>query len=236
MHDFGKFTYLDLHKTGSSYVSQFLKNCCILDQIKFSKHDWIKEDYRSDCFYFITIRHPQELWSSLYRYGLDCKGDVFNRLKQFNMLHHYKSFDTFLNFCLDEKNASLLGYDYNSEISNHIGFMSFRFLKLSLQFPMNKIYHCINTSKDFPSLESKFITNLEIKNEQLNEELLNLATVLFPHYFDDIKVREFLNSNTRINESKTSQTDVDRLNDFSLSRMFRKEWLLMSRYREIFHN
>jgi hypothetical protein len=160
MHDFGKIVYLDMHKTGSSYVSQFLNNCCVLDQLKFSKHDWIRDDYRSDCFYFITVRHPQELWLSLYRYGLDCKGDVFNRLKQLNMLHQYQSFDIFLKFCLDENNASLLGYDYNSEISNHIGFMSFRFLKLSLQFPMNKINHCINTNKDFYSLESKFMETL----------------------------------------------------------------------------
>ena len=128
MHDFGKIVYLDLHKTGSTYISAFLTACCLLTENKFSKHDWIRADYDSNNFYFISIRHPLSLYSSLYRYGLDGKGDVYNRLRKSNNLSTYSSFNSFVEFLIDERNADLLGYGYNQIYAKHIGFMSFRFL------------------------------------------------------------------------------------------------------------
>ena len=180
MHDFGKLAYLDVHKTGSSYVSDFLNTCCTLQQVRFSKHDWVREDYRQDCFYFITIRNPIDMWSSLYRFGLDKKGDVYNRLYKIGLSSKYESFNSFVEFCLNEKNADLLGFDYNEEISKLIGFMSFRFLKLSLRYPMKQIRQCINNSLNLQALENNFITKLEIKNEMLDEGLINLSMKLYP--------------------------------------------------------
>jgi hypothetical protein len=180
MHDFGKIAYLDVQKTGSSYVSEFLNSCYILKQVRFAKHDGVREDYRSDCFYFITLRNPYDTWSSLYRYGLDRRGDIFNRLNRVHMLGCYETFDKFVNFCLDEEHANLLCNDYNSEISEFIGFMSFRFLKLSLQFPMRYIKRCISEGLSLRTLENKFITRLEIKNEKLNEQLATLSLEIIP--------------------------------------------------------
>lgn len=230
MHDFGEIAYLELHKTGSTYVNQFLNSCCRLAPLRFSKHDSVREDYRSDCFYFITIRNPNDMWSSLYRFGLDKKGGVFNRLSKVGLLDCYESFEKFVNFCLDEENANLLGDNFNREISERVGFMSFRFMKLSLQFPMQQINQCIQDGLSLDTLEPRFITKLEIKNEALNKELKKLSLDLFPEYFDIIKVQNFLEDNSKINESQTPKTIVDSLTDDTLERMWSKEWLLMSRY------
>lgn len=230
MHDFGNIAYLDVHKTGSTFVSQFLDSCCILAPLKFSKHDWVRQDYRSDCFYFITIRNPYDMWSSLYRFGLDKKGDVFDRLSKVGLLDCYQSFEKFVNFCLDEENGNLLGYDFSREISERVGFMSFRFMKLSLQFPMEQINQCIQDGLSLDTLEPRFITKLEIKNENLNKELMRLSLDVFPEYFDVIKVKNFFENNSLINESQTPITNVDSLSDDTLVRMWSKEWLLMSRY------
>ena len=230
MHDFGKIAYLDVHKTGSSYVSKFLNSCCTLETLRFSKHDWVRDDWRSDCFYFITLRNPYDMYSSLYRFGLDKKGGVFSRIKKFGMLDCYESFEKFVNFCLEEQNANILGYSYTREISKHIGFMSFRFMKLSLQFPMKQINECIRKGHSLDTLEPKFITKLEIKNEKLRSELMRLSLDLFPEYFDVIKVHDFMNTNLRVNESQITKDKVDDLSEETLARMSDQEWLLMSRY------
>lgn len=231
MHDFGKIVYLDLHKTGSAFTSKFLRSCCLLKEKKFSKHGFIKEDYDSNNFYFITIRHPVQLYSSLFRYGLDEKGDVWNRLRNSNNLSVYSSFNSFVEFCIDESNANLLGYGYNQIYAKHIGFMSFRFLKLSLQFPRRKILHTIETKANIEDLENLFITNLEIKTENLIDELRVLATEIHPKYFKQDAVNDFLNKTERLNTSSAKANTVDGLSDKTLSILNIKERLLFSRYQ-----
>ena len=64
----------------------------------------------------------------------------------------------------------------------------------------------------------------------LIDGLKNFSLELFPQYFDPLKVQKFIDSTFRINESKTSETAIDRLSDNTLNRMQIKEWLLMCRY------
>ena len=230
MHDFGKIAYLDLQKTGSSFVSFFLNKCCSLEQVRFSKHDWVREDYNPKCFYFITIRNPLSIYSSLYRYGLDNRGGLWKRMNKKNFLSVYDSFDKFVNFLLNEENAKIFGLGYNSEISNLIGFMSFRFLKLSLQFPMKKILNYVNTGKNLQELEKKMITNLEIKQENLENELLNLSQILKPNFFDQNKVNNFFKLNIKLNTSITKEEEISNISKRTYEHLVQKEWLLFSRY------
>ena len=231
MYDFGKIVYLDLHKTGSTYVSKFLKSSCLLPKNKFSKHGCIREDYDSNNFYFISIRHPLSLYSSLFRHGLDGKGGVWNRLRKSNNLSVYSSFDSFVKFLIDEDNANLLPDGYNQIYAKHKGFMSFRFLKLSLQFPHRKINHSLNNQGNIEELEKLFITSLEIKTENLNDELRVLATERYPQYFQQDAVSDFLHKAERMNISSTKSDEVDRLSDTTLSILSSKEKLLLSRYQ-----
>jgi len=230
MHDFGEIIYLDLHKTGSSYISEFLKTCCLLTEKKFHKHDWIRENYDSNKFYFISIRHPFSLYSSLYRFGLDGKGDVRNRLRASNNLSAYSSFNSFADFLLDERNANLLGYGYNQFYAQHIGFMSFRFLKLSLQFPHKKIDYALKTKGNIEDLHNLLITDLEIKNEDLNGGLRELATEIHPYYFRQDAVIDFLSRTPKINASNTTVEKHDVMSDTTLSILRNKERLLLSKY------
>ena len=230
MHDFNKFVYLDLQKTGSSYVSKFLQACCILTEKKFKKHGFIREDYDSSKFYFITVRHPLSIYSSLYRYGLGGRGEVRHKLAKTKNLSAYSSFDSFIDFCLDENNAHLLGYGYTPVYAKHIGFVSFRFLKLSLQFPHKKINHALRTEGGIKDLESQFITNLEIKNEHLNSGLKELATEILPDYFQQDAAIEFLNNSPKINSSKTNSDNTEHVSDAIYAKFRSKEQLLLSRY------
>ena len=70
---------------------------------KLQKHGVVRDDYASEMFYFITIRHPYDLYSSLYRYGLDGRGGVYKGLKELGKSTVYASFDSFIEFVADPK-------------------------------------------------------------------------------------------------------------------------------------
>ena len=231
MYDFGKIVYLDLHKTGSTFISKFLQNCCVLKENKFNKHDWIREDYDSKNFYFISIRHPMAMYSSLYRFGLAKKGAVWNRLHKSDNLSVYSSFNSFVDFLCHEDNANLLGYGYNQIYAKHIGFMSFRFLKLSLQFPHKIINYHLKAKGNIDGLEKLFVTNLEIKNENLIDELRVLATEIHPQYFNHDAVYEFLHKSKKENVSSVNHHEIDELTDVAKLILNQKKNLLFSRYQ-----
>ena len=232
MHDFGKITYLDLHKTGSFFVSDFLQNCCRLRELKFVKHGWIEDDFRLDCAYFITIRNPLDLYSSLYRYGLDSRGQVFVRMQKRGLLGHYQSFDTFVRFLLDAENADILGFGYRGEIACEMGFMSFRFLRLSLQYPDRKIEQQLQRGRKLSALESEFITSHELRTETLAQDLKHFALETYPHFFHRDAVEPFLATASPINKSSISHDRLPGLSAETLANLNLKESLLINRWEK----
>ena len=65
MYDYGKLVYLDLQKTGSRFVVDFLEATCKLSLRSGDEHTFVREDYDPDTYYFITVRHPETQYSSL---------------------------------------------------------------------------------------------------------------------------------------------------------------------------
>ncbi len=97
---------------------------------------------------------------------------------------------------------------------------------------MKKIQRCIKEKINLQTLESNFITNFEIKNERLAEELLILSLEICPQYFDASMVKKYVGFNIKKNESKKSKSHIENLNKKILEKVYSKEWLLMSRYQE----
>ena len=160
-------------------------------------------------------------------------GGVYKGLKEHGKSTVYASFDSFIEFVADPKNAVHLDARYNEKIAKQLGFMSFRFMRLSLQFPEKLMTEKLSSGESLLELEGKFITNLEMKNEKLNDELLRLSTELFPDIFDREKVAKFIDSTPRINASNTLNDDklCDDREKF-LAHLETKETLLLSRYSE----
>ena len=209
MHDFGKLVYLDLQKTGSTFVSRFLSETCNLRVVREWKHGRIYSRRRRNVFYFITVRHPVAQYSSLFRYGLDRKGALYERLAQFGFANLYNSnpsaFSRWLRFILDHGNAKYLGEGFEQiPASYNIGFLSYRFLMLSFSHPEATMLRKPISMDILRYLQEKSIVNHVIKNEQLDEGLIELATKIKPEYFYQEKVREFFETNTRANKAKIS--------------------------------
>ena len=93
----------------------------------------MREDYDPDKYYFITVRHPETQYSSLYRYGLgDNKGFVYRSLvnvgERIYMMLKIRDLMTGWNLCW-MKNVECLGEGYEKvSPSLNLGFMSFRYL------------------------------------------------------------------------------------------------------------
>lgn len=232
MHDFGKIVYLDFQKTGSSFVSQFLRAACIHPEIKLQKHIWITQDYRPEAVYFTTVRRPLMLYSSLYRFGLEQRGGLFKAVKAAGLVAVYESFESFAAFLLNEENAEILHPHYTRRVASELGFLSFRHLLLSLQFPMEKIRLAIESEEPLASLIEKSIISQVLKNECLNAELLRLSTEVFPEHFDGVRARQFLDCSPRVNQSKMAPEVVQLQSSELGAAIEAKEALLLGYYHE----
>ena len=229
MHDFGRIVYLDFQKTGSSFVSQFLRAACLHPEIKLQKHVWIRQDYRPDAVYFTTIRQPVMLYSSLYRFGLEERGGVFKAIKSAGLISVYRSFESFLAFLLDEENAEILHPHYTRKVASELGFLSFR----HLQFPVEKVKAAIESNEPITALMGQSIISHVLKNEHLNAELLRLSTEVLPEHFDVETARDFLDRSPRVNQSKLLPDVVQLQSKDLVLQIEAKEAILLQYYHEL---
>lgn len=227
MHDFGKICYLDLHKTGSSFVSAFLRECCTLPEKRFAKHQPIRDDFNPTSHYFITVREPLSSYSSLYRYGKQQKGELFNRLRLSGNLHAYNHLDSFVNFLLDSSNSTLLHPSYTSAIADQIGFLSFRFLCLNLAHPELQIRYTLKNDLPLLILKRNFIAQNVLKNENLNSDLRTFVTTKVPNFFDLTKVEVFLGSVRKINTTASGGEQIQQTINAQLTKKVKEKEILL---------
>lgn len=230
MHDFGKIVYLDFQKTGSSFVSQFLRAACLHPERRLQKHVSVGADYREGTVYFTTIRHPLMLYSSLYRFGLDGRGGIFKNIAYAGHASIYESFESFCAFIVDARNASILHPLYNQDVASELGLMSFRHLLLSLQSPGEKIEAASARGEPFSNLMKQSIVSHVLKNELLNEELLKFATETLPEHFDRQRAIEFLDRSPRVNQSTRVPEAISQTSEALRAEIESREALLMSYY------
>lgn len=232
MHGFKGFVYLDVEKTGSTYVSKFLKETSKEKMTSHVGHMPVKK-YKSP-FYFISVRHPFQQYKSLYQYGCEGKGGLFLSLKQHTKADFYDStvngFNRWFEFMLDTENAHLLTKKYAKVNADVIGLNSFRFLRLGLKKPMfnmSKINNYSDIEKVFQ--ENKFY-NAVIKNETLSDDLASLAENQLSDFLDSAKVEEFLSADKKINTSQPINFTEEDLDEGIYKKMMKKERFLLDNF------
>lgn len=235
MHDFGDLVYLDLQKTGSTFVSEFLNRTCILPLVRESKHGRINERKNPNAFYFITVRHPVAQYSSLFRYGLDRRGALYARMSQLGMAGLYElgaeAFNKWLRFVLEFENAELLGEGFERIPKDYnIGFLSYRYLMLSLARPERTIRKKPSNVDIADYAKECSIVNHVIKNEELNEGLMELSLSIKPEYFDKERVEEFLKKERKKNASSVSAEQISQIDKDLYRMVVEKERILFEFY------
>ena len=214
MDDYGPFCYLDVQKTGSTFISAFLRECSLIPVLKSKKHGTIRSTlnplakggvYRKQTYYFNSVRNPFRYYASLYNYGLDRRGGLFKRLKRHGKEGLYeaseKAFLYWLEFLLDEENAHLIGEGYDAFSHTGIGLLTYRFLRLSMSDPLKKLARASTLSDIENIYEEDNISSRTIKNEYLKDELKYIVFDKFPEFFDEEKSKLNLR-NGLVNNSK----------------------------------
>ncbi|SFU17928.1 hypothetical protein [Sedimentitalea nanhaiensis] len=202
MYDYGRLVFLDNQKTGSTYVSLFLKSCCALEHIKSAKHRPITASYRDDAVYFSTVRKPVSLYISLFQYGRDKRGSTYTSLRKRGLLDLYESFPRWLEFVLDEANAPIFQEQYGRFAHLGIGIMSYRAMRITLQYPTKTLLGA-KSHDDLIDIWSRHnIAHHIFRQEELNVGLYQFATETVPEFFHQDAVRSFLDSPERVNVSK----------------------------------
>jgi hypothetical protein len=233
MYESKSFIYLDLQKTGTNFIVDFLKRFNSEGKGRRRKHRPVTSD--SGKLRFISVRDPLDQYVSLYSFGCDEKGALFHRMEKRGQRGLYKgasaSFPRWLAFVLDPLNAKTVNRSYAStgsgRISELIGFQSFRFLSLALP-DAERVFGSWETREDIieayralnPPLvlvrHSNFVNDLKnlVRNE-LRGAIADPEAAL--RFLDEAPV---LNASDRIDKGK--KLDIDQ----PLRELLRqREWL-----------
>lgn len=233
MDDFGFAVYMDVQKTGSTYISQVLRD--VLNRRQFRKqetHGRVRKR-REGVVYFASVRHPLDAYHSLFRYGCDRFGTLAGQLRKAGHGALYQptaeGFARWLDFVLDEANAEILGEGYPKVRTDLIGFQTFRFLVLSLAAPMTRLPQVQSLAELDALYDREAITSFVVRNENMGEDLMSLFREHLAGHVDLDRAAEVLASAPRINASKTRSL-ADRLDPSVLAKLRRKEDFLLRRF------
>lgn len=227
MLDFGAFCYLHVEKTGGTYVSRVLKEISLLPLWKETLHGTIGSSkttnliqnitqnrslkwparglLRRNCYYFNSVREPFNYYASLYNYGCDGRGGAAHALKNHGKGYFYDKTETgFLNwveFLLDSKNAAIWHEEYSKTCARCIGFLTFRFLRLSFSDPFTKLKEIADTSDTNNIYHRYNICRSTLRTENLNQDLLSLLKGPLKEYVDVKAAATLLDKPERVNAS-----------------------------------
>src|ERR1051325_4742563 len=149
MHEFQTFVYLDVQKTGSTFISFLFQKYCAEKQVYFQKHGRVGDRHDPSKFYFISVRDPFDQYMSLYAHGCSGNGGLYNKMRRKGLDDLYDSslfgFRKWLRFVLDPENARSLDAGFGEgerAPSTLVGFQTYRYLELSLADPIKTLASC----------------------------------------------------------------------------------------------
>jgi hypothetical protein len=215
MHEFETFVYLDVQKTGSSFISHLLDNFCSEKQIRFRKHGRGDRKYDPNKFYFISVRDPFDQYVSLYSHGCDGYGGVYQRLKTEGREDLYDSswsgFKRWLRFVLRPGSAEILDTNYAASSSGTlcklIGLQTYRFLELALRNSGDTLDACASKDDIRNAYNTQKLPSFVIRHETFNRDVEELLTTRLRDSISDLDgAMKLLRDGTKINASTRVDT------------------------------
>ena len=235
MYEFPSFVYLDMEKTGSTFIFHMLENFASEDAIQRNHHMPMPADCDRSKFYFISVRDPLDAYISLYSFGCQAQGKVFAKLSRRGLGDHYdgttEGFNSWLAMTLKKRNAEFVAGDRigDSEIGELLGPQSYRYLRLAVPDARERLDQC-TTRKDILALyESEKLPGFVVRHESFTSDLCALLRgPLRPWITDVDAAAKFVETTKPRNVSKR----IDKENiDFAikprlLRRLREREWFL----------
>jgi hypothetical protein len=184
MVEYESFAYLDVPKTGSSFITNFLREHCVERLLGNKTHKGVKATYNPEKFYFMSVRNPLDQYISLYSFGCQEKGKLFLRAKNRDFDYFYDGtpdrFRLWLGFMLDPENYEELGAPGDDtwlrNIRRYIGFQSYRVLTMSLPKPRKLLADVASEDTIRAVYRANNVSRLTIRNESLRADLAELVS------------------------------------------------------------
>ena len=199
MFDFGAFCYLDVQKTGSSFVLDVLTRHSARPLERSVRHGrvrWPAPEGGDPRLYFITCRDPVAQWRSLYFYGCDGQGALFHFLRrtQPDTAALYDGSAAGLNAwlarLLDPGFAPSMPEQYDRTCPALYGFQTARFLLLSFRRPVMRLRSLTTRAGLIAAYEAERLHTHVLRTESLNDDLAALIRgPLAPHIHDRRRLR-----------------------------------------------
>lgn len=181
MHAFHSLAYLDVEKSGSTFISRFLRDFLDDDEVSFRKHVPLEDRPPAHRVHVISVRDPLDTYLSLYSYGCQGRGGLSGTLREAGLGHLYDTtadgFDRWLDVVLDPAYAHALNpRSYaRSGVAEHIGLLSFRVARLSGPRPLRWMREVTSTQGFVDAYRRHSVVDVVLRNESLTEDLTALV-------------------------------------------------------------
>jgi hypothetical protein len=236
MYEFPGFVYLDVEKSGSTFIFQMLGRFSSEEAIQRDHHKPMPIDCDRSKFYFISVRDPLDSYISLYSFGCGARGKMRARFERRDLAHFYdgttEGFNKWLNFTLKTRNRQVVdgGYaDAGSNIPELMGPQSYRYLRLAIPGLRGRIDAC-ETKEDVRALhEKEKLPKFVVRYERFASDLSDLLCGPLRPWISDVEEA------VKYVETSPPQNTSDRIDknngDFAVRRRLRerlrdREWLL----------
>lgn len=241
MHEFETFVYIDVQKTGSTFISQMLERFCSETEVGYRKHGGVLHKYDPSKFYFISVRDPSDQYLSLYSHGCGGSGGLIRRMTNLGYGGLYDStwegFRRWLKFALCEENASVLDEDYGScgggDVAKLIGFQTYRFLEMALSDAHETMAACKTKDDVRNAYAEKKMASHVIRYENFRGDIEELLTTKLRGSIKDIDAAiKYVREADKVNASDRVDAFVDdpKIGPKNRKLLYQREWLL----RELF--
>jgi len=216
MREYKTFVFLDVKKTGTTFIGTVLKKFSRERPVRTAAHAGMPEDCDRSKYYFISVRRPLDLYISLYSHGCQSKGQLAWRLNQRELDGLYDNtwsgFERWLWFVLDPDHANLLGDGYgpraSGRVSECVGFMSYRVLKLAVPGSSRILHDCDSRHAVDAIYEKHKLPKHAVRTESLRPDLKDLVTLKLPGRFRNVEAAlRYIDTSEPLNVSRR----VDRL-------------------------
>jgi hypothetical protein len=233
MHEYETFVYLDVQKTGSSFISSVFRRFSSERCIRKEGHAALaaRGDYDSGKFHVISIREPLDAYISLYSFGCGHEGLLFGLLSKTHgdlYNHTWSGFQQWLDLLLEPENAPLFakgGAAYPA--ANLVGFQSARVLQMAMWRGEKKLRGCETPDDVRKSYQKLNIVNYTIRNETLREDLAKLLDTHLRRAMKnaDAAIRFVRNAEPKMVSERVDQKyENARLTPKRAARLREREW------------
>lgn len=210
----GPVTYMDVQKTGSTFV------CTVLDRVLREpasvavKHGRMERDKAPGEIAVISTREPLDAWLSLYNYGCTGVGRLRRRLERQGRAMLYdgtpEGFDAWVRVVGDPAHPAIAGEGYAAAAHLGMGFQNFRELVMSFAWPLQVFGACESLDDVVRYYRDRRAVDHRIRFASLREDLAALLEgPLAEHVRPGIDVRDVVGAAEPVNASPRTLTRVD---------------------------